>query len=207
MHKLTFLAALAVAAAVTGCKSIEVERYAAKLATIKGADGTEQIVKDKDGNPIILDGGWAVDYFQHWNWQKFDALRAQAGANVSLEINNYEGGADPSNLTALVAASFDGGAKLATAIGDAYVKIAGGGAQADAALGVIKKIYNAFKGAGGDISSATTTIDGDKITISDGSVCIECDKAGNCTTGTCPPSSSGGSCSSGSCELTPSDLK
>ena len=185
MKKLMMLAAVAaVAGAMTGCKSIEVERHAQSLATIKNADGVEEVVKNNDGNPVILDGGWDVDYFQHWNWQKFDSLHATAGKDVALDINNYEGGASASNLTALVATSFAGGANLATAIGDAYVKIAGGGAQADATLSAAKKVYEYFVGKGGDASKATVTTEGDKLQVTDGTTTIECDAAGNCTDST-----------------------
>ena len=109
MKQTLILVALAAATMVVGCKSIEVDRHASSLATVQNADGTVSVVKDAQGNPVILDGGWEVDYFQHWNWQKFDTLSATAGTGVTLNINNYEGGADPTNLTALVAASFDGG--------------------------------------------------------------------------------------------------
>ena len=129
MKKLMIIMLAACAAAVTGCKSIEVERHPSNLATVQNADGTVSVVKDAQGNPVILDGGWAVDYFQHWNWQRFDSLSAKAGKDVSLDINNYEGGADATNLTALVHTSLDGFTKLVATAADAYVKVAGGGAQ------------------------------------------------------------------------------
>ena len=181
------IAMLAVLAAITGCKSIEVERHAQSLATIKNADGVEEVVKNTDGNPVILDGGWAVDYFQHWNRQKFDSLHATAGKDVALDINNYEGGASASNLTALVSTSFEGGAKLATAIGDAYVKIAGGGAQASTVMDVASKVYSSFTSGGGDPSKAEAKADtaANTLTVSDGSVCTTCTADGTCTTGNC----------------------
>ena len=184
MKKLIMLAALAaIAAEFTGCKSIEVERHAQTLATVQNPDGTFSVVRDKDNNPVILDGGWEVDYFQHWNWQSFDSLSAKAGAGVSLDINNYAGGADPTNLTAIIAASFDGGTKLVTAIGDAYVKIAGGGAQASTVLSSAQKVYEYFTGKGGDATKATvsTNTASNTLQVSDGSVCVECDAQGNCS--------------------------
>ena len=182
MKKLMIVAACA--AIVAGCKSIEVERHAQTLATIQNADGTVSVVRDKDNNPVTLDGGWEVDYFQHWNWQKFDSLHAMAGKDVSLDINNYEGGASASNLTALVATSFDGGAKLATAIGDAYVKIAGGGAQAATVMDVASKVYSSFTDGGGDASKAEVKTDtaANTVTVSDGNVSTTCTADGNCTT-------------------------
>ena len=69
---------------------------------------------------------------------------------------------------------------LAIAIGDAYTKIAGGGAQAETALSVAQKVYSFFTSKGGDASKATVTTDGGKLKVSDGTVCVECDAAGNC---------------------------
>jgi len=184
MKKMIILAAIAaVAIGFTGCKSIEVERHAESLATIQNADGTVTVVKDVAGNPVILDGGWELDYLQHWNWQKFESLAAKAGKDVSLEINKYEGGADATNLTALISASFDGGTKLATAIGEAYVKIAGGGAQASTVLSSAKKVYEYFVEKGGDASKASVSSDTgtNTLKVTDGTVCVECDAAGNCT--------------------------
>lgn len=187
MNKLIMIVAVAAVAGFTGCKSIEVERHAQTLATVENADGTVTVVRDKDNNPVVLDGGWEVDYFQHWNWQKFDLLHAMAGKDVSLDINNYEGGADATNLTALIATSFEGGAKLATAIGDAYVKIAGGGAQAATVMDVASKVYNSFAEGGGDPAKATVKADtaANTVTVSDGIVCTTCTADGTCTTGAC----------------------
>jgi len=178
--KKTMMIALAVCtAALVGCKSIEVDRRGQQLAM----DSNGAVVKTAAGEPLVLDKGWSVDYFQHWNWQKFDSLNAKAG-EAELAINNYQSGAD-TNLTALVSASFEGGVKLCNAIGEAYVKIAGGGAQADTALTVAQKVYSAFTNGGGDASKATVTTDDGKITVSDGNVCTTCTTDGNCTTGTC----------------------
>ena len=171
-------AAIGIAAAMSGCKSIEVERAPQSLATVQAADGTAQVVRDAAGNPLVLDGGWSVDYFQHWNWQKFDALEAKAG-EAGLKINNYASGAD-TNLTALVAASFEGGVKLVAAIGEAYVKIAGGGAQAATVMDVAERVYGYFVSKGGDPAKATVTAEGDALKVTDGETCVSCDKDGTC---------------------------
>ncbi len=186
MKKLMIAMLSAVSIMLVGCKSIEVERHASTLATVQNADGTVSVVKDAQNNPVILDGGWSVDYFQHWNWQEFDSLSAKAGS-AELAINNYRGGADATNLTALVSASFDGGTKLVTAIGEAYVKIAGGGAQASTVLSSAQKVYEYFTGKGGDPEKATVSTDtaSNTLKVSDGSTCVECDAAGNCTS--CTP--------------------
>ena len=190
MKKLMIIALAACAAAITGCKSIEVERHASSLATVQNADGTVSVVKDSAGNPVILDGGWKVDYFQHWNWQRFDSLSAKAGQGVSLDINNYEGGADATNLTALVHTSLEGLTKLVATAADAYVKVAGGGAQADTALNVAGKMISYFTSKGGDATKATAAVDSasNTVKITDGATTIQCDAAGNCTdcsTGAC----------------------
>lgn len=183
MKKLMMMMALAAcAAAMTGCKSIEVDRKAQTLATVQNADGTAQVVKDAAGNPIVLDGGWSVDYFQHWNWQEFDSLSARAG-QAELAINNYRGGADATNLTQLVHTSLDGLTKLVATAADAYVKIAGGGAQADTALSVAQKVISYFSSKGGDVTKATVTTDAaaNTIKITDGTTTVTCDAAGNCS--------------------------
>lgn len=188
MNKLIMVTAAACAVALmgtTGCKSIEVERHASRIATVQNADGTVSVVRDKENNPVVLDGGWKVDYFQHWNWQRFDSLSAKAGAGVSLDINNYESGAD-SNLTALVHTSLDGATKLIATAAEAYVKVAGG-AQADMALSVAQKVYTYFTGKGGDVSKAEIKTDTaeNKFTVTDGKTSVTCDKDGNCTDGSC----------------------
>ena len=180
MKQIMILAALV--AALAGCKSIEVERHAQQVATYTDTNGVVKAVCDNKGKPVILDGGWSVDYFQHWNWQKFDELSATAGTGVSLTINKYESGAD-SNLVALVSTSLDGLTKLAVAVGEAYVKIAGGGAQADTALKTTYKIINYFRDKGGNVEKATVTTDETSSTlkIDDGTTCVSCDASGNCT--------------------------
>ena len=132
--------------------------------------------------PQGLDGGWNVDYFQHWNWQKFDSLSAKAGKDVSLDINNYASGAD-SNLVSLVDTSVTGATKLIATAAEAYVKVAGGGAQADTALAVGQKIYEYFKSKGGDESKAAVTTDtaSNTVKVDDGTTCVQCDSVGNCT--------------------------
>lgn len=182
MKKLTIIALAVCAAAITGCKSIEVERHAQSLATIQNADGTVSVVKDAANNPVVLDGGWEVDYFQHWNWQKFDRLAAKTN-EAELSINNYEGGADATNLTQLVHTSLDGLTKLVATAADAYVKVAGGGAQADTAINVASKLVSYFAEKGGDVTKATVTTDtaANTVKVTDGTTSVECDASGNCT--------------------------
>ena len=183
MKKEMVIAAVVCAMSLVGCKSVEVERHGQTLATVENADGTVSVVKDAANNPVILDGGWNVDYFQHWNWQKFDSLHATAGTGVALDINNYEGGADATNLTQLVHTSLKGLTEFVATCADAYVKVAGGGAQADTAISVAGKIANYFASKGGDVTKATVTTDEatKTIKVTDGTTSVQCDEAGNCS--------------------------
>lgn len=164
--------------ALAGCKSIEVDRKGQSLATVKHADGTVEVVKDTAGRPLVLDGGWRVDYFQHWNWQKFDNLEAEAGA-AKLKINNYQSGSD-TNLTALVDASMAGATRLVVSIGETYAKVAGGGAQADTVLDVAQRVYSYFTSKGGDPAKATVSEADGKVRVTDGATTVACDRDGNC---------------------------
>ena len=173
------VAAALLGAALAGCKSVEVDRRAQSLATVRGAGGAAEVVRDAAGNPIVLDGGWNVDYFQHWNWQRFDALEAEAGA-AKLRINNYASGAD-TNLAALVDASMAGATRLVVAVGETYAKIAGGGAPADTVLDVAPRVYAYFTAAGGDPSKAAVSEADGKVRVTDGATTVECDAGGNCS--------------------------
>lgn len=163
---------------LVGCKSVTVEYRGKDLATWTDTNGVVRAICDDLGKPIFFDKGWVVDYFQHGVLTKFDEMHAEAGV-AKLDLNGYQSGVD-SNFVAMISASFDGGARLATAIGDAYVKIAGGGAQASTVLSTSKKILAYFKSQGGDASKASVTSDGSLLKVSDGSTCVSCDAAGNC---------------------------
>lgn len=178
MKKIIILAALAAIAVMTGCKSVTVEYRGKAPATWTDTNNVVRAICDELGKPIFLDKGWIAEYFQHGTYTKMDEMHAEAGA-AKLDLNGYQSGVD-SNLVAIVSASFDGGARLATAIGDAYTKIAGGGAQASTVLSATKKILGYFKSQGGDASKASVTSDGNLLKVSDGSTCVSCDAAGNC---------------------------
>lgn len=181
MNKMIVLAAFAAfVACFTGCKSIEVERHGQTVPTWTDTNGVVRAVCDAKGKPVILDGGWEVDFLQHWMWTKLDSLNATAGTGVSLQLNGYETAVD-TNIVALVHASLDGLTKLTEAVGEAYVKIAGGGAQADTALKSASKIVNFFRDKGGDVAKATVTTEGGNVKVDDGTTCIQCDAAGNCS--------------------------
>ena len=98
------IGAVVAGAFVGGCKSIEVNKRPQTALTWTDTNGVVRLVLDKADKPVILDGGWEVDYFQHWMWTKLDTLNATAGTGVTLSLNGYESGVD-SNLVALVSCS------------------------------------------------------------------------------------------------------
>lgn len=175
MKRMIVIALACTAAILTGCKSIEVERHASSVAVDKNGE----VVRTAAGEPVILDGGWAVDYFQHWNTQRFDTLEAKAG-QASLSINNYASSAD-TNLVALVTGSIDGVTKLVSTCAAAYVTIAGGGAQADTATAIAAKLVSLFTSKGGDADKAKITTDAaaGTMTVTDGTTSVQC-KDGSC---------------------------
>lgn len=173
MKKLMMLAALAAIAGAIGCKSIKVKRHPPTLASYTDTNGVERVLCDPAGNPVVLDGGWDVSYWQHWTWTKFDMLSATAGTGVSLTLNGYQSGAD-SNLVALVKTSFDGAALLAAKIG-AAIASSGGSVAADGAKSAISAAVKKFLARGGSAANATATCKDGNCTISDGSITETCE--------------------------------
>lgn len=163
---------------VGGCKSIEVTRHPATLATITQTNGVVTAALDASGAPVILDGGWEVEYFQHWTWTRLDTLSATAGAGVALTLNGYESGAD-SNLVALVKTSFDGAALLAAKIG-AAIASSGGSVAADGVKSALSSAIQRYLSKGGSAANAKVTCKDGTCTITDGTVCETCDASGNC---------------------------
>ena len=131
----------------------------------------------------VTSGGWeATARSPLWASETLKGLEigVQTNGSVTMSIDKY--GRDLStNAVTMTKEMFSGGAQLATAIGDAYVKIAGGGAQADTALSVTKKIISYFTSKGGDAAKATVSNDGNAVKVTDGKTTISCDKDGNCT--------------------------
>ena len=168
MKKLIIISIAAAAATVTGCKSIEVDRRGHQVAL----DGEGQVIKDKDGNPVVIDNGWSVDYFQHWNWQKFDSMHAKAG-EAELDINKYEGGAAASNLTALVSTSLGGTTTLAEKVVAACVS-GGMSVAAEGGSAAIVALANKFVSDGGQVDAAKVAVDAKTgaATVTDGAVTV-----------------------------------
>ena len=186
MHKIMLIAAIA--AALTGCQT---RITATKNAEV--AHPIQHVVKVNGEDQVIVDqyqvtsGGWeATARSPLYSTEALEGLSISVSTNgtVALDLNKYERDLS-TNAVVMVEKMFKGGADLAIAIGDAYTKIAGGGAQADTLVMLTKKAYQAFTAGGGDASKAKVTIDGETFDISDGSVCTTCTPDGNCTTGNC----------------------
>lgn len=181
MNKIMLIIALA-AAALTGCKSITVNNRGEALAT----DSNGAVVMRADGNPLVLNQGWKVDYFQHWNWTKFDSIESHVRPDdVSLNINNYSSGAD-TNLTALVHTSLTGLGTLALNLTEAYARIYDG-AVTDPIVSAGVALYKRFLSAGGDEAKAQISTTDGKVTVTDGTVTCTGDDCVLCTDGSCSP--------------------
>lgn len=189
MHRMIALAAVA-ALTLTGCKSVTVTRYAERVPL--DANGSAICT---NGVPVVLDGGWEVSYWQHWQLVKFDDMSAGVEpGKISFKIGGYYSAAD-SNLVALVNVSLQGAAELAAKIGTAIATCGGsaaaeGGAAAIASLA--KTAYAKFKAKGGNEAKAVVTSAADgTVTVTDGTVGVQC-KDGECSY-----------CPDGQCSYTP----
>ena len=203
MNKLkVMLCAVIGAVIITGCqtritatKNAEVAHPIQEVVKVNGED------KVINKSYQVTSGGWeATARSPLWASETLKGLSigVETNGTVRMDLDAY--GRDLStNAVTMTREMFSGGAQLAIAIGDAYCKIAGGGAQADTVTKVVAKAYNLFKGSGGDETKATVSTDpaSGTIKVSDGTTCVTCDKSGNCTAGTC----STGDCPSGNCSL------
>ena len=184
MKKVMFAALIAAfGIGIVGCQTrITAEKYPEQVLPIQKVvkvNGEDQVITK---GYQVTSGGWeATARSPLWASETLKGLEigVQTNGSVTMSIDKY--GRDLStNAVTMTKEMFSGGAQLATAIGDAYVKIAGGGAQADTALSVTKKIISYFTSKGGDPAKATVTTEDGKVKVTDGTTCISCDKDGNC---------------------------
>lgn len=181
MKKIMIVSALV--AAVAGCQTyVMAEKYPEVLTPIQDVVEVngKQVLATKD--VIKSSGGWyakARSPLYATEALKGLMLGVETNGTVRLELDAYHRDLS-TNSVAMVGEMFSGGAQLVTAIGDAYVKIAGGGAQASTVLSSAQKIYEYFVGAGGDASKATVTTADGKVKVTDGTTCVTCDASGNC---------------------------
>jgi len=186
MKKIMILAAVAAATVLTGCQTrITAEKYPEQVLPVQQkvtVNGEDQLITT---HYQIASGGWyATARSPLYATEALEGLDIGVHTNgsVTMKIDKYRRDVS-TNSVVMVKEMFSGGAQLVTAIGDAYVKIAGGGAQAETVTSVASKVYNAFTSAGGDASKATVTSDATAktVTVSDGAVCTTCTADGNCT--------------------------
>ena len=171
---------------ITGCQTrITAEKNPEQVFLIQEkvtVNGTEQIIT-KDVK--TASGGWyATARSPLYATEALEGLEIGVHTNGSVTMSLAKYNRDLStNSVVMVEKMFSGGAQLVTAIGDAYVKIAGGGAQADTVANLTAKAYNFFKSKGGNINAAKVTVDDAAKTfkISDGSTCVECTADGSCS--------------------------
>lgn len=197
MNKITIIAAIIGCAILTGCQSVfEVTKNPEEVHPI------QEVVKVNGQDQVIVSryerssGGYNGYYRAPlWSNEHIKGVKASVKTDGTFDLGIQDYQKDLStNAVAMTREMFSGGAQLVTAIGDAYVKIAGGGAQADTVANLTAKAYNFFKSKGGNIDAAKVTVDDAAKTfkISDGSTCVECTADGSCSEcSTCP----NGSCS------------
>lgn len=181
-----FALATAFVVSLTGCQTrITAEKNPEQVFLIQEkvtVNGSEQIIT-KDVK--TASGGWhATARSPLWANEALEGLEIGVHTNGSVTMSLGKYNRDLStNAVVMVKEMFSGGARLFKEIGDAYVKIAGGGAQAATVMDVAAKAGNFFVSKGGDPAKATVSADeaAKKLTISDGSTCIECSDTGVCT--------------------------
>lgn len=185
MKKIMF-AALVGCVAFAGCQTrITAEKFPEQVLPIQKVvkvNGEDQVITE---NYQIASGGWyATAREPLYSDRALEGLEIGVSTNgmVFMKLGNYRSNLS-TNAVAMVDGMFRNGANLALAIGDAYCKIAGGGAQAATVMDVAAKCINFFADKGGDVSKAKVTVDeaAKKLTISDGTTCVECNEAGVCT--------------------------
>lgn len=180
------VAAIVAASVLTGCQTrITAEKYAEQVLPIQEVvkvNGEDQVITK---NYQIASGGWyatARSPLYATEALKGLDLGVQTNGTVYLSLGEYRRDLS-TNSVVMVEKMFSGGAQLVKEVGDAYVKIAGGGAQATTVMDVAAKAVKFFADNGGNPDKATVSADeaAKKLTITDGTKCVECDAAGNCT--------------------------
>lgn len=177
MHKIMPIAALA-AAILAGCVSEDLVWGGNKA--VRQPDGTV-LVDKATGKPYYEKEQNHLKRFSHLNDIEMKELHVTATGDSYEAHLGQLGSFTGSNTVAVINTSLSGVTKLVAECGVLYAKIAGG-ATTDAATAVISKAIAFFKSAGGNVDRAQASADGDKLTISDGSVCTTCTPDGTCTT-------------------------
>ena len=181
MHKIMLIAAFAAVAILAGCVSEELTWGGNKA--VRQPDGTVLVDKDT-GKPYYEKEQNHLERFSHLNDIEMKELHVKAAGDSYEAHLGQLGSFTGSNTIGVINSSLSGMTKLVAECGVLYAKIAGG-ASTDVATAVISKAIAYFKSNGGNVDKAQASTEGDKLTISDGSVCTTCTPDGNCTIGNC----------------------
>ena len=185
MNKITIIAAIIGCAILTGCQSVfEVTKNPEAVHPIQEVvqvNGQDQVIVSR----YERSSGGYNGYYRAplWSNEHIKGVKASVKTDGTFDLGIQDYQKDLStNAVTMTREMFSGGAQLATAIGDAYVKIAGGGAQAETVANLTAKAYNFFKSKGGNIDAAKVTVNEAEKTlkIDDGSICVECTPDGSC---------------------------
>lgn len=182
MKKMLFAAL--VAACVCGCVSEELTWGGMKAVRLP--DGTVLVDKET-GKPYYEKDQNHLDRFSHLNDVELKELHVKADAETYEAHLGQIGSFCGTNTVSVINASIGGAAKLVAEAGALYAKIAGG-ASADVISSLIGKAVALFRSQGGNVDTATASLEGGKLKICDGTTCVTCDADGNCS-----------SCSEGVC--------
>ena len=180
MNKIMIIIAIA-AAALTGCVSEELTWGGQKA--VRQPDGTV-LFDQATGRPYYEKDQNHLERFSHLTDIELKELHVKADAETYEAHLGQIGSFCGSNTVAVINAGLDGATKLVAECGALYTKIAGG-ATVDVVSSLVGKAVALFRSNGGNVDSASATLDGDRLKITDGSVCVTCDAAGNCTSGAC----------------------
>ena len=182
MKRMLMLVALAaLIAALSGCTSSTRIEWGGKMA-VRQPDGT--VLVDANGNPHYES---ERNVYKDSNW-----LTKREERDVKVKVNadgSYEAGIGSrvndvsTNGICMVVGGLDATTKLVSTCAAAYVTIAGGGAQADAATALAAKLVSYFISQGGDADKATVSTDSaaGTLTVTDGKTSVQC-KDGSCST-------------------------
>lgn len=182
MNKTMMIAALiGCAIALTGCVSEELTWGGQKA--VRQPDGTV-LVDQSTGRPYYEKDQNHLERFSHLTDVELKELHVKADAETYEAHLGQIGSFCGSNTVAVINAGLGGATKLVAEAGVLYAKIAGG-ASADVISSLVGKAVSLFKSKGGNVDTATASLDGGKLKICDGTTCVTCDADGNCTSGTC----------------------
>lgn len=178
MNKTMMIAALiGCAIALTGCVSEELTWGGQKA--VRQPDGTV-LVDQTTGKPYYEKEQNHLERFSHLTDAELKELHVKADAESYEAHLGQLGSFCGSNTVAVINASVGGAAKLVAEAGALYTKIAGG-ASADVISSLVGKAVALFRSKGGNVDTATASLDGGKLKICDGTTCVTCDADGNCT--------------------------